>query len=175
MPQPPADPAPVAEAPPAPPVEPAKVEPPPPPPPPKMWNAQAALAPVKGAKVKPATLVFSQEEGKPAAVTSGGALEGLAPGKYHLVIHESADCGPNATKAGKPWTDGTLEVTIEVAKDKPGTVENANLAVALEGEKTIVGRTLVLHADKKGKADKAIACGAIANGEAAGGAMAPNP
>jgi hypothetical protein len=35
------------------------------------------------------------------------------------------------------------------------------VAVALDGDDTIVGRTLVLHADRKGKAGKILACGPL--------------
>src|SRR5262249_26515678 len=95
----PAEPA-VAAAPaePAPAPEPAK---PPAPPPPKVLHAKAALDPVKAAKLKGASITFTQEEGKPATVASSGWFDGIKAGKYHLVVHASKECGPNATKAGK--------------------------------------------------------------------------
>jgi hypothetical protein len=151
-------PAPVAEAPPAPAPEPE----PAPPPPPKMWKATAELTPVKGQKIKGATVTFAQAEGKPVTVGSTGWFEGIKSGKYHLVVHESSDCGVNAAKAGKPLAaTANTEIGFVAAKGMDaldvGTVEG----VQLDGDATIVGHTLVLHDDKKGKPGKALACGAI--------------
>jgi hypothetical protein len=156
-PEPPA--APVVEAPP--PAPPAAPEPPPPPPP-KAWKATAELTPVKGQKLKGATVTFAQTEGKPVAIGSTGWFEGIKSGKYHLVVHESPDCGVNAAKAGKPLAaTATTEIGFTAAKGMDaldvGTVEG----ISLDGDATIVGHTLVLHEDKKGKPGKALACGAI--------------
>ena len=122
----PAEPAP-APPPPAEPVAdkapPAAPEPPapPPPPPPKTFHAKAALAPVKGTKLGPATVSFTQEEGKDTAVAAEGGLTGLAKGTYRLVVHQSADCGPNATKAGAAVKDAP-DVSVTVGADKKGDV-----------------------------------------------------
>ena len=150
-------PSPVAEPAPAPPAP-----EPPPPPPPKTWKASAELTPVKGQKIKGATVTFSQTEGAPVAIGSTGWFEGIKSGKYHLVVHESADCGVNAAKAGKPFAaTAATEIGFTAAKGMDaldvGTVEG----VSLDGDSTIVGHTLVLHADKKGKPGAALACGAI--------------
>lgn len=162
-PQPEPAPEPVAVAPePAP--APAPEPPPPPPPPPKVWSAKAELTPVKGQKAKFAAVAFQQEEGKPASVSSE-AFEGLAAGKYLLVVHESAECGPNASKAGKAWADAGAELTLEVGKDKKGTLAAGEVAFALDGEKSVVGKTLVVHANKKGKPGAALACGPIASAQ----------
>lgn len=152
------EPAPVAEKAP----EPAP-EPSPPPSPPKSWHAQAELKPVKGAKQKAATVTFSQEEGQPVNVGSKGWFEGIKSGKYHLVVHEAADCGPNATKAGKPMATPDMLLVAAVGMDAVdiGKVE----AIQLEGEGAIVGHTLALHDDKKGKPGKVLACGPITGGE----------
>ena len=151
-------PAPVVEAPPAP----APAPEPAPPPPPKAWKASAELTPVKGQKIKGATVTFAQTEGKPVAIGSTGWFDGIKSGKYHLVVHESAECGVNAAKAGKPLAaTATTEMGFTAAKGMDaldiGTVEG----VSLDGDSTIVGHTLVLHEDKKGKPGKALACGAI--------------
>jgi Cu/Zn superoxide dismutase len=160
----PAQPEPVAESPtPAPEPAPAPAPEPAPPPPPKMWKAKVELAPVKGQKMKAVALSFTQEEGKPTKVEVQGAIEGLKPGKYHLMIHEAAECGPNATKAGKIWaTTEATPVTVTVAKGAPGAIDTPEVALSLDGEASIVGKTVVLHDDKKGKPGKAQACGAIA-------------
>jgi hypothetical protein len=157
------------EPPPPPPVE-TKAEPPPepepppppPPPPPKQWHARADLTPVKGAKFKAATVTFVQNEGNPVAVGSAGWFEGIKSGKYHLVVHQSASCGPNATKAGKA-AGGDIPFVATKGMDalEVGQVN----AIQLDGDGTIVGHTLVLHDDKKGKPGKALACGTIAADE----------
>jgi peptidoglycan-associated lipoprotein len=145
-------------------VEPAPDEeeeaPEPPPPPPQVWHARADLAPVKGAKAKPATVSFSQTEGEAVQVTSD-ALAGLKAGAYHLVIHEAAACGKNATKAGPPWMSAAA-APLDVAVAKGATASlDTSVDLMLDGDESIIGHTLVLHADKKGKAGKAMACGAI--------------
>ena len=143
--------------------EPAEPAAPPPPPPPKSWHAKADLTPVKGVKIKAATVTFSQEEGAPVTVGSTGWFEGIKAGKYHLVVHEGADCGPNATKAGKPMATGDIPFTAAKGTESldAGKVDG----IQLDGDGAIVGHTLVLHEDKKGKPGKALACGAIASGE----------
>jgi outer membrane biosynthesis protein TonB len=160
----PKEPEPAPEPAPAPKPEPApepEPPPPPPPPPPKSWHAQAALTPVKGAKIKAATVTFAQTEGKGVAVGSTGWFDGIKSGKYHLVVHDAAACGPNATKAGKPVAD--IEFFAAKGMDALDVAESA--AVQLAGDGTIVGHTLVLHDDKKGKPGKALACGPIASAE----------
>jgi hypothetical protein len=138
-------------------------EPPPPPepeppPPPKTWHAQADLTPVKGAKIKGATVTFAQTEGKPVTIGSTGWFEGIKSGKYHLVIHEAAECGPNATKAGKPG-GGEFEFVATKGMDALD-IEPVD-TIQLDGDATIVGRTLLLYDDKKGKRGKVLACGSI--------------
>lgn len=156
-------PAPAPEAKPAPEPEPAPApEPPAPPPPPapRTLYAQAALLPVKGAKIKGATVTFTQEGDQPVAVASNGWFDGLKPGKYHLVVHESTDCGPNATRAGKPMP--ATDVPFAAAKGMDALSLAQVPQVQLQGDNAVLGHTLVLHADAKGKPGKALACGAIA-------------
>jgi hypothetical protein len=144
----------------------AEPEPPPPepepPPPPKEWRAQAELTPVKGAKMKGATITFTQTEGKPTAIASTGWFEGIKSGKYHLVIHEAAACGPNGTKAGKA---GGGDIEFVATKGMDAIDVPPTESIQLDGDGTIVGRTLVLHDDKKGKPGKVLACGPVSAGE----------
>jgi Cu/Zn superoxide dismutase len=156
------EPAPAPPAAAAEPAEKAPAEPPapPPPPPPKMLKATAALTPVKGQKLTATTVSFAQEEGKDTQVSSEGGVSGLAKGTYHLVVHTSADCGANAAKAGAAMKDAP-NVDVTVGADKKGTVDASDVKLALDGDASIVGHTLVLHADAKGKPGKAIACGPI--------------
>jgi len=153
------DPPPVADKP-APDPEPT---PAPAPPPPKSWHAQAELTPVKGAKLKAATVTFSQDEGHPVTVASTGWFDGIKVGKYHLVVHEAAECGPNATKAGKPMPG---DIPFAAAKGATSLDVGQVESIQLDGDSAIVGRTLVLHDDKKGKPGKALACGPIASAAA---------
>ena len=144
------------EPPPAP--EPKPEPPPEPPPPPPAKRAQAELSPVKGAKLKGATVTFAQVEGKPVTVGSTGWFDGIKSGRYHLVVHDGAACGPNATKAGKPGAD--IRFVATAGMDALDVTEPA--AVQIEGDGSIIGHTLVLHDDSKGKPGKALACGTIA-------------
>jgi hypothetical protein len=154
------EPAPAPEAKPAPEPEPAPAPEPPPPPAPKTLYAQAALVPVKGAKIKGATVTFTQEGDQPVAVASNGWFDGIKPGKYHLVVHESTDCGPNATKAGKPMAAADVLFTAAKGMDVLSLPQVGQ--IQLQGDGAVLGHTLVLHADAKGKPGKALACGAIA-------------
>ncbi len=155
------EPAPAPEAKAAPEPEPAPApEPPPAPPAPKTLYAQAALVPVKGAKIKGATVTLTQEGDQPVAVASNGWFDGLKPGKYHLVVHEAADCGPNATKAGKPMAAADVPFAATKGMDALSIAQAAT--IQLQGDAAVIGHTLVLHADAKGKPGKALACGAIA-------------
>ncbi len=153
-------PAPAAEAKPDPEPEPAAAPEPAPAPPPKTLYAQAALVPVKGAKIKGATVTLTQEGDQPVAVGSNGWFDGLKPGKYHLVVHEAADCGPNATKAGKPVAAADVPFAATKGMDSLSIAQAAT--IQLQGDAAVVGHALVLHADAKGKPGKALACGAIA-------------
>ena len=155
------EPAPVADTKPAEPEPPPAPEPPPPPPP-KTWHAQAQLTPVKGAKLKGATVTFSQQEGQPVSVASTGWFDGIKAGKYHLLVHQNSDCGANATKAGKPIAGA--DIPFAAAKGMAGLDVAQVNAIQLDGDTAIVGHTLVLHDDKKGKPGKALACGPIAGG-----------
>jgi hypothetical protein len=146
---------PTPEAKPEEPAEPA------PPPPPKMWKAKADLAPVKGQKFKPAAITFEQEEGGATKVASEG-FEGLKAGTYHLVVHEAADCGKNATKVGKAFAGQTEDLTFKIEKKGPATIAVDEAKVSVGGDTAITGHTLVLTDDKKGKPNKALACGPIA-------------
>jgi hypothetical protein len=157
------EPTPVTETKPPPEPEPAPAPEPPPPPAPKTWHAQAQLAPVKGARLKGATVTFTQHEGQPVAVGSTGWFDGIKAGKYHLLVHDGAECGPNATRAGKAMASGDIPFTA--AKGMTGLDVGQVASIQLEGDAAIVGHTLVLHDDKRGKPGKALACGAIAGGE----------
>lgn len=138
------------------------------PPPPRTWRAEATLAPVSGVKLEPAAVAFTLTEGDGGARVAA-ELVGLKAGTYHLVVHDGAACGKNAKQAGRIWADAAgAAVSVQVARGTPGTIDSSDLPLMLDGESTIVGRTLVLHADKRGKPGKAVACGEITSAEAGG-------
>ena len=173
--QPPVEQAQPTEETPPPPTEQTPAEPEPPPPP-KKWWAAADLAPTKGSKLKATKVYFMQEEGQTGVAVSGAALEGLKPGKYLWVIHEKGDCAKNGAAAGPAWAGAPdLTISLEVAKGTPAAVDQSGLAVAVDGEQTIVGHALVLHQDKKGKAGKIVACGVIAESTEPEAAPAAEP
>jgi len=125
----------------------------------KATGAKAALEPVKGAKQPPGVVTFTQD-GSGTSVTSD--FSGLPRGKYHLVIHEGTECGPNATQAGAAWKGAeTIKLGFAVGGDEPGNIDETGLALQLDGVAPIIGQTLVLHDDKKGSPGKALACGTI--------------
>ena len=154
--------APVAEEPPAaaPAPAPQPAPEPPAPPAPKTWHAHAQLNPVKGAKIKGALVTFAQQEGQPVAVGSTGWFDGIKPGKYHLIVHDGAACGPNASKVGKPMAGADIAFTA--AKDMEGLDIAQVNGLQLDGTAAIVGHTLVLREDRRGKPGKMLACGPIA-------------
>ena len=136
-------------------------EPEPEPPPPQRWSARVELTPVKGATVKPRVVAFSQTEGSGTEVEADAAFAGLKPGTYHLVVHTSGECGKNATKVGPAWAVVGTILELTATKQAPASLAQSDVDLMLAGDSSIVGRTLVLHDDKKGKPNKAIACGTI--------------
>ncbi len=129
--------------------------------PPMAWSAEADLTPVKGVKMKPVTLTFHQVEGEGVQVTSTELIDGLAPGIYHVVVHAGTDCGKNAAKIGGLWpATAGVAFTLTVEKGLPAELDD-EVDYMLTGDDSIVGRTITLHADKKGKLGKVAACGAV--------------
>jgi Cu/Zn superoxide dismutase len=136
-------------------------EPEPPPPPPEQWAARVELTPVKRAKMKKGAVKLWQTEGAPLSLMA--AFDGLKPGRYHFVIHEGTECGKDARQVGAPWGPAAaVGLPIEVQRKGRDAIEMSGVALTLGGEEAIVGRTLVLHDDKRGTPHKAIACGVIA-------------
>lgn len=135
-------------------------EPPPPPPPPQMWQASASLQPLRGSKVKPFTVVFTQTEGE-ATVGNTEGIGGLKAGTYHLVVHEGSACGKNGAEAGPIWEDAGAGINLTVGKGVQAALQDEATDLWLAGERSIVDRTLVLHADKRGAPAKALACGIV--------------
>ncbi len=67
----------------------------------------------------------------------------------------------NATKIGPAFGPAAeVALAVAVAKGKAGELDTM-VELSLDGEDAIVGRTLVVHADKKGKPGAVVACGPI--------------
>lgn len=157
----PAAPRPTAPAPVARPVEPAPEPAAPPPPPPMEWRASAQLAPLKGVKMAVVNVVFLQTEGESTSARSSTALDQLKAGSYHLAIHQGGECGPRATKIGALLVDLSAGALLVATKHAAPSIETNSVAIALDGDASIIGHTLVLHADKRGKPGKPVACGVV--------------
>ncbi|KAM8708921.1 hypothetical protein ACLKA7_015830 [Drosophila subpalustris] len=106
------------------------------------------------------TVFFEQEaEGSPVKVT--GEVNGLAPGLHGFHVHEFGDntngCmssgphfNPYKKEHGAP-TDGDRHLgdlgNITASGDGPTPVNISDNQITLFGENSIIGRTVVVHAD----------------------------
>jgi hypothetical protein len=133
---------------------------------PKELHAKAALQPVKGAKLVPVTVSFTQTEGQDTSVSS--EIEGAKAGKYHFVVHDGSECGPEGTQAGAIWKGSeNVKLVVEVGRDRRGSLDETGVKVMLGGVAPITGLVLAMHEDKKGQPGRLVACGTI---DAVGGA-----
>ena len=137
-----------------------KEEAPPPPPAekePVILHAKAEMTPAKGSKLEPFVVGFMQRQGDNALVMADLPV-GVKPGTYRYVVHDGGECA----KPGAVWGETKdAELKLVVLEDLTGAIENTELAAHLDGETTLIGHTLVLHEDKKGKPGKVLACGPI--------------
>jgi len=132
--------------------------------------------------------VFLEQSGPDAHVTVKGELFGLKPGKHGFHIHEFGDNTNGCISAGAHWnphgkkhgspTDqerhsGDLGNVITDSNGKT-LVDITDKGLTLFGQHTIVGRTVVVHADEDdlgkggqedslttGHAGSRLACGVI--------------
>lgn len=126
---------------------------------PRRWSARAEIDPIKGSKAETAFFGFMQFEGERPTLMTSSPVKGLSSGKYHLVIHEGRDCGEDAKEAGAAWP-GSFD--FEITRKPGGTsFELHDVDATLDGPHSVIGHTLVLHADAKGKVGKVLGCGAI--------------
>ena len=142
------------------PVEKEQEAPPPPPakePEPVILHAKAEMTPAKGSKLEAFVVGFMQRQGDNALVLADLPV-GVKAGTYRYVIHAGGECG----KPGAAWAETKdVELKLVVLEDLTGAIENTEVAAHLDGEQSLVGHTLVLHEDKKGKPGKVLACGPI--------------
>jgi hypothetical protein len=137
-------------------------EPPPPPPPPMEWFATARLDPVKGVRMPSFEIAFFQVEGEATRARTAAPIEKLKAGSYHLVVHEGGECGPKANKTGAVLVDLSQDGLVVAKRKQAPTIDVQSVAIPLDGEGSIIGRALVLHADKRGKPGNPVACGIVA-------------
>lgn len=141
--------------------------------------AVATLNPVKGSKVK-GKVVFTQTAG---GVKIVGEFEGLSPGKHGFHIHEGRDCSGDEAEGAGAHFNPTVQAHAgpdsfrrhmgdlgNIVADPSGIAhyEKIDRIITLEGRNTIIGRTVVVHADADdfktqpaGASGAKIACGVI--------------
>ena len=94
-------------------------------------------------------------------------MTGLEPGQHDVLVHESADC----TKAAEDGArDTTGAKSVEADSLGRAHTEFVDTRLALEGQTSIVGRTVVIHEQDNGAGaepedlDTDVACGVIVAG-----------
>jgi len=154
-------------------------------------RAVAHLSPASASNVSGTVTFIAQATGVEVRVQ----LEGLTPGKHGLHVHETGDCSASdASSAGDHFNPGN---SVHGGPDSParhagdlgnveadaaGRVDTTFLdhTLSLTGPSTIVGRSVVVHADQDdlvsqpvGNSGARVACGVIEEqktpGSAAGG------
>jgi len=148
--------------------------------------SKKAVCVLKGDKVN-GTVWFTQEgEGKPVCVK--GEIKGLAAGLHGFHVHEFGDttdgctsAGPHFNPAGKTHGgpgDAERHVgdlgNVTAGADGVAKIEVRDAQISLLGANSVVGRTMVVHADPDdlgkgghelskttGNAGARVACGVI--------------
>lgn len=145
----------------------------------KQKQAHAVLNPTKGNRVQ-GTVTFTQVEG---GVRIVAVVDHLEPGKHGFHIHEFGDCSaadgssagghfnPKKTKHGAPEAVERHAGDLgNLAADGKGHAryDRIDKIITLEGEDTIIGRSIVVHANEDdyktqptGNAGGRVACGVI--------------
>ena len=145
-------------------------------------QATAVLEPTQGNEAS-GTITFKQEGN---VVRVQGPLAGMKPGEHGFHIHEKGDCNcPDAECAGPHFSPKKMPHAAPNAEQRhagdlgnvtangegAATVDLKDEVLKLEGEESIVGRALVLHANPddlksqpSGNAGPRIACGVIKAG-----------
>ncbi|MEP7208648.1 MAG: superoxide dismutase family protein [Casimicrobiaceae bacterium] len=133
----------------------------------------ASLKPVGGSAVQGAVGFKARSNG----VTMVVALNGLAPGRYRVMVHANGICtSPNGFSAGPPW-HGPGGDAAPMLRDAPIVTTNSEGSAALtvylpgatlEGPNGVLGRSVVVHQGSTGPLEAVpdvpngrIACGVI--------------
>lgn len=142
-------------------------------------QATAVMNPTQGSKVQ--GVVHFAQDGKAVRITVN--IEGLSPGPHAFHIHEFGDCSsPDANSAGghfnptdMPHGGPKAEMrhvgdlgNIEADKNGLARLELTDTVLSLEGPKSIIGRSVIVHAQTddfktqpSGAAGARVACGVI--------------
>ena len=130
------------------------------------------------------TIKFTQESGQPTIIT--GEITGLEPGEHGFHIHEFGDLSGGCDTAGAHYNpdevehgdveEGHVGDLGNVTADENG-VATLNISaprVDLSGDRSVVGRSIIIHSDKDdlglggdaesiktGNAGDRLACGVI--------------
>lgn len=143
-------------------------------------SAVAYLNPIKGNRVH-GKVVFTKV---PDGIKVVADIDGLRPGKHGFHVHEYGDCGGHeASAAGAHFNPahtqhGGPDNPIRHVGDLGNLVaddnghahyERVDQMISLEGEDSIIGRSIIVHADEDdyitqpaGASGAKIACGIIA-------------
>jgi Cu/Zn superoxide dismutase len=125
--------------------------------------ATAQLKPTEGGDARGTASFASTADGVRVTID----MTGLEPGQHDILVHESNDC----TKAAE---DGSMDTTgaksIEADSLGRARTEFVDNRLALEGQTSIVGRTVVIQEQDNGLGaepedmDADVACGVIVAG-----------
>ena len=145
----------------------------------EVQHATAVMNPTEGSKVQ--GVVHFAKDGKVVQITVN--IEGLSPGPHGFHIHEFGDCSsPDAISAGGHFNPANMPHggpkaemrhagdlgNLEADKNGLASIEATDNVLSLEGPKSIIGRSVIVHAqadDLKtqpaGAAGARVACGVI--------------
>jgi len=126
-------------------------------------DVRAVFVELKGRTGDDIGIVTFTETG--GAVTVVADIEGLAPGRYRLQLHETGDCSAaDFSSAGNtfgPGDDGTLD-TLDVSTGRGVSSRVRSSEITLrDGARSILGRAVVVHAEDPGTAGRRMACAVI--------------
>ncbi|XP_063225411.1 uncharacterized protein LOC134532664 isoform X2 [Bacillus rossius redtenbacheri] len=152
------------------------------------YRATVNLSDPQGVSRVQGNLTLVQVDDGPVTVT--GLVTGLLPGKHGFHVHEKGDFAGNCTAAGGHYnpfykkhgapTDSERHVgdlgNVEAGPDGVAHVHITDSVIRLAGANTVVGRSVVVHADADdlgkggfadsettGHAGSRVACGKITN------------
>jgi superoxide dismutase, Cu-Zn family len=145
----------------------------------KVTKAIAVVHPLGDSKVG-GKVVFTQTRG---GVEISAEITGLAPGKHGFHVHEFGDCsmadgtcaGAHFNPTGAPHAGPDDEKrhvgdlgNIEVMREGKSTYKRVDKLISLNGENSIIGRSVIIHADPddlksqpSGNAGVRVGCGVI--------------
>ena len=133
---------------------------------------EAALTPIGGSAAQGSAMFTPRGDG----VTMLVQLNGLAPGRYRVLVHANGNCtSPNGFSAGPPWSPPGApsplveRIPIMTTNSEGSATLTVRLAgVTVDGPNGLAGRSVVLHDAPDGPFDARpdvpnarIACGVI--------------